>query len=266
VASEPGVGVIGLGRMGWPMGANLAKAKLELTVHDVDAERVAAFAEEHGAKAAAHPTDFAGCEIVLTMLPDGFAVSDAVRTWEGGLLGVLEPGSVILDMSSSSPSGTIELLEDARRHGLDVVDAPVSGGVPRATDATLSIMVGADDEAFAKVEPILQKLGKAIFRTGPVGSGRAYSLDPQTLIQVVNESTGRSFVSDVVFGQHVVPGTYSTGFALGLLAKDAGIAADMASLAGIDAPVLQLAAERWSQALASVGFAVDHSRAHTAWW
>ena len=225
------------------------------------------------------------------MLPDGHAVAEVVRDWEGGLLTVLEPGSTILDMSSSNPRGTIELLEEARRHYLDVVDAPVSGGVPRATDATLSIMVGADDESFAKVESTLRSLGKAIFRTGPVGSGhamkalnnviaatayaavaeaievgRAYSLDPKTLIDVVNESTGRSFTSEVVFGQHVITGTYATGFALGLLAKDAGIAADMASAVGVDAPVMQLVSKRWSEALAGEGFAADHSRAHTAWW
>jgi 3-hydroxyisobutyrate dehydrogenase len=291
VASEPHVGVIGLGRMGWPMAANLRKSGVEVTVFDLDGDRVTAFAEEHGASAARQPSDFAGCAIVLTMLPDGYAVADVVRFWEGGLLDALEPGSTILDMSSSSPSGTIELLEEARTHSLDVVDAPVSGGVPRATDATLSIMVGGDDASFAKVESTLQKLGKSIFRTGPVGSGhamkalnnvlaasayatlaeavevgRAYSLDPKTLVDVVNESTGRSFVSEIVFGQHVVPGTYATGFALGLLAKDAGIAADMASNVEIEAPVLQLVAERWSEALASVGFAADHSRAHTAWW
>jgi 3-hydroxyisobutyrate dehydrogenase len=273
------------------MAANLRKAGVEVTVYDVDEERTAAFAAEHGASAATQPTEFAGCAIVLTMLPDGYAVADVVRSWQGGLLDVLESGSTILDMSSSSPSGTIELYEEARTHGLDVVDAPVSGGVPRATDATLAIMVGADDASFAKVESTLHKLGKSIFRTGPVGSGhamkalnnviaateyaaiaeaievgRAYSLDRKTLIDVVNESTGRSFVSEVVFGQHVVPGTYATGFALGLLAKDAGIAADMASSVDIDAPVLQLVAERWSEALASAGFAADHSRAHTAWW
>jgi len=283
--------VIGLGRMGWPMAANLRRAGVELTVYDLDGDRVAAFAAEHGGSPARQPSDFASCAIVLTMLPDGYAVAEAVRSWEGGLLDVLAPGSTVLDMSSSSPSGTIELFEEARTHDLDVVDAPVSGGVPRATDATLSIMVGADDASFAKVESTLQKLGKSIFRTGPVGSGhamkalnnviaastyaavaeaievgRAYSLDPKTLIDVVNESTGRSFVSEVVFGQHVVPGTYATGFALGLLAKDAGIAADMASNLGIDAPVLELVAERWSEALASAGFAADHSRAHTAWW
>jgi 3-hydroxyisobutyrate dehydrogenase len=291
VAVEGRVGLVGLGAMGWPMSANLVEAGVALTVYDLDADRVAAFAAEHSCAQAARPADFAGVSTVITMLPDGHVVSDVVRGWEGGLLAVLEPGSTILDMSSSSPAGTIELHEEARRHGIDVVDAPVSGGVPRATDGTLSIMVGAGDDAFAKVEPVLQVLGRVIFRTGPVGSGhamkalnnvlaatayaalaeaievgRAYSLDPKTLVEVVNESTGRSFTSDVVFGQNVIPATYSTGFALGLLAKDAGIAADMAVTSEVDAPVLRLVAERWSEALAGVGFAADHSRAHTAWW
>lgn len=291
MSSEPRVGLIGLGKMGWPMAANLVGAGVDLTIYDLDADRVTEFAAAHACAVANHPSDFAGVSILITMLPDGQVVAAVVRDWEGGLLTVLEPGSTIVDMSSSSPHATIELLEEAQRHGLDVVDAPVSGGVPRATDATLSIMVGAGDESFAMVEPTLQKLGKAIFRTGPVGSGHAmkalnnviaatayaalaeaievgrdFSLDPKTLVDVVNESTGRSFTSEVVFGQNVIPGTYATGFALGLLAKDAGIAAEMAEAVGVDAPVLQLVAERWSEALAGAGFTTDHSRAHTAWW
>ena len=291
MSSESRVGLVGLGAMGWPMAANLVKAGIGLTVYDLDADRQGEFAAGQSCELAKRPADFSGVSTLITMLPDGHAVAQVVRDWEGGLLTVLKPGSTILDMSSSNPRGTIELLEEARRHGLDVVDAPVSGGVPRATDATLSIMVGADDESFAKVEPTLRSLGKAIFRTGPVGSGhamkalnnviaatayaavaeaievgRAYSLDPKTLIDVVNESTGRSFTSEVVFGQHVITGTYATGFALGLLAKDAGIAADMASAVDVDAPVMQLVSERWSEALAGAGFAADHSRAHTAWW
>lgn len=291
MSAEPRVGLVGLGAMGWPMAANLVEADVDLTVFDLDAGRVREFAAGHACTIAEHPADFAGVSTLITMLPDGHVVAEVVRNWEGGLLAVLAPGSTILDMSSSSPRGTIELQEEAQRHGLDVVDAPVSGGVPRATDATLSIMVGAGDEAFAKVEPTLRKLGRAIFRTGPVGSGhamkalnnvlaatayaalaeaievgRAYSLDQKTLVDVVNESTGRSFTSEVVFGQNVIPGTYATGFALGLLAKDAGIAAEMAATLDIDTPVLQLVAARWSEALAGVGFGADHSRAHTAWW
>lgn len=291
MSAEVSVGFVGLGAMGWPMAANLVEAGVDLTVYDRDADRQSGFAAGHSCVPAGQPTDFAGVSTLITMLPDGHAVAEIARDWEGGVLRVLEPGSTIVDMSSSSPRETIELLDEARRHGLGVVDAPVSGGVPRATDATLSIMVGADDGSFAKVEPTLRILGKAIFRTGPVGSGhamkalnnviaatayaavaeaievgRAYSLDPKTLIDVVNESTGRSFTSQVVFAEHVITETYSTGFALGLLAKDAGIAAEMASAVEVDAPVLQLVAERWGEALAGAGFAADHSRAHTAWW
>jgi 3-hydroxyisobutyrate dehydrogenase len=277
--------------MGWPMACNLVAAGVDLTVFDLDAERVASFAAEQSSRIGTQPSDFKGVPIVITMLPDGHVVSEVVRNWDGGLLGALEPGSTILDMSSSSPSGTIQLFEEAKGHGVGVVDAPVSGGVPRATDGTLSIMIGADDESFGKVEPVLQIVGKAIFRTGPVGSGhamkalnnvlgatayaalaeaievgKAYSLDPKVLVDVVNESTGRSFSSEVVFGKNVIPGTYATGFTLGLLAKDAGIAADMASTQELDTPVIQLVAERWHEAVSAVGFTADHSRAHTAWW
>jgi 3-hydroxyisobutyrate dehydrogenase len=96
--------------------------------------------------------------------------------------------------------------------------------------------------------------------------GRAYALDPATIVDVINESTGRSFTSEFVYRDHVMPGSYATGFALGLLAKDAGIADNMATTADVRAPVFHLVADRWRQAEDELGFSVDHSRAHAAWW
>jgi 3-hydroxyisobutyrate dehydrogenase len=291
MTADAPVGFVGLGAMGWPMAAHLARAGVDLTVHDADAERRERFAAEHGCSAATGAASFSRAGVVVTMLPDDRAVGQVAREWDGGLLGAMPPGAILVDMSSSNPKATIELAADARGRGLDVVDAPVSGGVPRAESATLSIMAGGEEPSIGAVEPTLRLLGSKIFRTGPVGSGhamkalnnvlgatayavvaeaieigRAYDLDAATIIEVVNESTGRSFTSEIVFGEHVITGTYGTGFALGLLAKDAGIADDMAVTAGVPAPVVHLAAERWQRALAELGHGVDHSRAHAAWW
>jgi 3-hydroxyisobutyrate dehydrogenase len=168
----------------------------------------------------------------------------------------------------------------------------VSGGITRAESGTLSLMVGGqDDEAFAWVRPVLEILGERIFRTGPLGSGHAmkalnnflgaaayttaaealaigheFGLDPRVMLAVFNTSTGRSFNTEVVLKDDVITGRYGTGFALGLLAKDVGIAADLAEAVGVDAPACRLVRSRWAEAAGGLGFAADHSEAHKHWW
>jgi 3-hydroxyisobutyrate dehydrogenase len=286
------VGFVGLGNMGWPMARNLAEAGLALVVRDANAEVQERFASEHGARAASSAADFADAEVVVTMLPDERVVADAVLTWDGGIAAALKPGAVVVDMSSSNPIGTQALAPQLAERGLALVDAPVSGGITRAGDGTLSIMIGADDDAAVqRALPVLEVLGEKLFRTGGSGSGHAmkalnnflggaaytttaealrigahFGLEPGTMLEVINNSTGRSFNSEVVFPQDVVPERYATRFALGLLAKDVGIAASLANAAGVDAPACQLVSERWARALDSLGPAADHSEAHKGWW
>ena len=291
-ARPPRVGFVGLGRMGWPMARNLAAAGHPLTVHDVDPGRLASFAAEHGCDAAAGPGAFAAAGIVVTMLPDDAAVRDAVLERQGGIAPVLAPGSVVVDMSSSSPIATRELGRRLAELGVGLVDSPVSGGVARAEDGTLTLMVGGDDEdAVERVRPVLEVLGEQLFRTGGLGTGHAmkalnnlvggttyavvvealaigerYGLDPRVMIDVLNASTGRSFNTEHVVKDHVLTGTYGTGFALGLLAKDVGIAAALAGAVEVDAPLADLVSGRLAEATAGLGPAVDHSEAHKHWW
>jgi 3-hydroxyisobutyrate dehydrogenase len=96
--------------------------------------------------------------------------------------------------------------------------------------------------------------------------GQHYGLTPSTMVNVFNASTARSFNSEVVFKDHVISGEYATAFALGLITKDVGIAADLARESGVDAPLVQLSSERWAESVAKLGFAADHSEAHKAWW
>jgi 3-hydroxyisobutyrate dehydrogenase len=291
-ASGAAVGFVGLGNMGRRMAANLAKAGFGLVLRDADPAAEGRFIAAHGGTAAASPAAFADTQVVVTMLPDGMAVREAVCGWQGGIAAALRPGAVVLEMSSSSPVGTKQLAADLAPSGIKVVDAPVSGGISRAESGTLSLMVGGqDEEAFELVRPVLEAMGERIFRTGPVGSGHAmkalnnflgatayaagvealavgrqFGLDPQVMLDVVNTSTGRSFNSEVVLKDEVITGRYGTGFALGLLAKDVGIAADLADSLGADAPILRLARSRWADAAAGLGFSADHSEAHKAWW
>jgi 3-hydroxyisobutyrate dehydrogenase len=286
------VGFVGVGNMGKRMAANLVKAGFSLVIRDNDPAAQQRFIAAHGGEPGTAPQSFAAAGVVVTMLPDGAAVREAVLGWEGGIAAVLPPGAVVLDMSSSDPVGTKALAADLAPLGIRLIDAPVSGGISRAGSGTLSLMVGGqDEEAFGRVRPVLETLGERIFRTGPLGSGHAmkalnnflgaaaytaaaealsigheFGLDPRVMLDVVNTSTGRSFNTEVVLKDDVITGRYGTGFALGLLAKDVGIAADLAEAVGVDAPACQLVRRRWADAAAGLGFTADHSEAHKRWW
>jgi 3-hydroxyisobutyrate dehydrogenase len=289
-ANDETVGFVGLGRMGWPMAANLVRAGYELVVRDADRHVEMRFADEYGAAPVRDASAFANAGVVITMLPDGRVVQAAVLG--DGIADAVSAGAVVVDMSSSSPHDTRELGAELGRRSIALIDAPVSGGVPRATDGSLAIMAGADDEAVLdRVLPILEVLGRRVFRTGPVASGHAmkalnnfcaaagyaalaealvlgreFGLAPSTMVEIVNNSTGRSFLSDVVFPDEVLTGRYATGFALGLLAKDVTIAAGIADGSSAGAPLCELVQQRWAEAAEALGPAADHSMAHQEWW
>jgi 3-hydroxyisobutyrate dehydrogenase len=290
--SELTIGFAGLGTMGWPMAANLHAAGFALVVRDIDAATQARFAAGHpGAIAATASGAFAAADIVVTMLPNGAVVAAALLGW--GIAAAAGTGTLVVEMSSSDPSDTLRLAADLRPHGVRVVDSPVSGGVARARTGELSLMVGGTDEDVARAQPVLRVLGDPArqFRTGGLGTGHAmkalnnvigaatycataealavgerFGLDPRTMIDIINASTGRSFTSELVFAPEVLTGRYGTGFALGLMAKDVRIAQNVAAAAATDAPVLALTDERWSKALSEFGPAADQSMAHRAWW
>jgi len=286
------VAFIGIGNMGAPMAGHIAKAGHSLTVYDTDPAKRAAFAAAHGCRAAQGLADLAVAEIVITMLPDGHVVRDVYLAAEqGGLAKHLRRGTLCVDMSSSAPNGTRELGEILQRCGLVFFDAPVSGAVPRAKLATLAIMVGGNDAAaIERAKPVLACMGNKLFETGPLGSGHAlkslnnflaatsfaaaaeallvgkrFGLDPTKMLEVINVSTGRNFMSEVVMQEHVVNGKFATGFALGLLAKDVGIAADLASDIGCDAPLMKFISKRWAEARDAMGGECDNSEAARLW-
>lgn len=284
------VGFVGLGRMGWPMAANLVRAGYRLVVRDVDPERERRFAGEHARVLAGGPDGFAAAEVVVTMLPDGDDVREALLG-DGGLAESLAPGAVVVDMSSSAPLVTRETGTLLAGRGVALLDAPVSGGVPKAEAGTLTIMVGGDDElGVERALPVLQALGERIVRTGVLGSGHAmkalnnvvaaagftatveallvgrrFGLDPEMMVEVLNASTGRNFSTEYTLPSHVLPRTFATGFALGLMAKDAGIAAELADQVGVPSPVAHLVRDRLAAAVAGLGPAVDHSAAVLHW-
>ncbi len=295
--SRETVGFIGLGNMGRPMAANLARAGFEVIGYDADPDAADAFAAATGCRTAATPAALAGAATVaVTMLPTGAIVRQVLLEEEGGALASglgagKSGGGLVVDMSSSEPMGTRALGAALAKRGVALVDAPVSGGVPKAADGTLAIMVGADDESAARrAEPVLRAMGDRLFRAGPLGAGHAakalnnyaaaaaftaaaealivgeaFGLEREALLEIINNSSGRSFNSEVPIRQEVLPRTFATGFRLGLMAKDVAIAADLAEAVEIDAPLSRNMKARWAAAGAALGPDADFTRAVTLW-
>lgn len=285
------IGFIGVGTMGTPMAASLAGKGFAVTLHDATPGRAAQVAGELGCAAAASLAELGACDCIVTMLPDGKVVQEVLtRADDAALRKALSPGTIVIDMSSSEPALTRETGAVLARHGLVLVDAPVSGARTRAAAGTLAIMIGcAPGELLEKIRPVLAAMGNQLFVLGGLGNGHAmkainniiagttmvavaeglalgerFGLDPAAMVDVLNASTGRSFVTELVAKEHVIPDRFATGFALGLLAKDVRIAADLGEQMALDLPVFRLARERFAYARQVEGPASDSSRAFVA--
>jgi 3-hydroxyisobutyrate dehydrogenase len=282
----PEVGFIGLGTMGGRMVAHVARRASRTVVYDADAVRTAAVAAQVGATPATSAADLAGLDVVVTMLPTSAVVRNALLDWDGGVPVHLAPGAVVVDMSSSRPSETVDLGAVLTRSGVALVDAPVSGGVARAQAGTLAVMMGGDDAAADRASEVVGWMSDRIFRTGPLGSGHAakalnnfvagaattacfealtaaerFGIDPATLVDVLDASTGQSFVTSHVLPDDVVGGARASGFALGLYAKDVDIARRLMDELDVDAAVCRAVSGRLDEALEALGD-VDHTRAY----
>lgn len=285
------IGLVGLGNMGKPMARHLIAKGYELAVFDLDRTLAKDFSAQIGATSAASLADLGkASDIVITMLPTGRVVRDVV-TGENGLAEGLGSGGVVIDMSSSEPGGSRALAAELEKLGIDFVDAPVSGGVPGAVDATLTIMVGAKDQAlFDRVRPVLAALGKKIIPTGAVGTGHAmkalnnfiagsnfaaasealilgarFGLDRATMLDIINTSTGRNFASENLLGAQVLTDKYKSGFSLGLLSKDVGIAAALSDELEAGLPTVAQTNAWWQAALEGGNPADDHTTAYRYW-
>ena len=286
------VGFIGIGVMGWPMATNILKAGHDLTVFDIDRDATERFSREVGGRAADSIAEIAGAEVVVTMLPTSRHVRQALtETEDGAFLKAVQPGLIVIDMSSSAPGDTKQLGPILAERGAILIDSPVSGARPRAITGTLALMIGGDDEAaIEKATPVLKCMGDRLFRTGPLGSGHAmkalnnyvaaagmaavceavligqrFGLDGEVMADILNVSTGKNFATENVLKQHVLSGSFSAGFTLGLMTKDVAIAADLGEQVGLDAPVSRLVRDRFVYARDKIGAGKDNSACILAW-
>lgn len=280
------IAFLGLGMMGRPMAARLAGAGFKLRVFDVSQKAVSDFAGAHpqalataSAKAAA-----AGADALITMLPDGKIVRQALFEGRDAAVEGLAAGALVLDMSSSNPVATQALARDLAGRGVALLDAPVSGGVRRAVDGSLSIMVGGAAADLERARPILGAMGKTITLCGPAGAGHAlkalnnylsaaglvamcealvvgeaFGLDPGTMVDVFNTSTGKSNATEVKGRQFVVPRNFVAGFTTSLMAKDLATAGDVARHLKLKMPNLEQAVSYWTAADGKLGTGADHT-------
>ena len=175
------IGFVGLGIMGKPMAKNLLKAGYELVVFDINQEAVAEVVAAGAVKAENAKEVAAKSEAVITMLPNSPHVKTAVLG-ENGVLAGAKPGLILIDMSSIAPLAAQEVAAAVAKHGVDMLDAPVSGGEPKAIDGSLSIMVGGKQEIFDRCVELLSKMGKSVVRCGDIGAGNTTKLANQIIV------------------------------------------------------------------------------------
>lgn len=265
------IAFIGLGNMGGPMAANLLKAGHGLQVFDLSADALRS-AVAAGASAAASAAEAVrGAQVVISMLPASRHV-EGLYLGEAGVLAAIEPGALVIDCSTIAPASAQKVAAAACARGLQMIDAPVSGGTAGAAAGTLTFIVGGEETALERARPVLQAMGKNLFHVGANGAGQvaklcnnmalgvimavtgealalgvAHGLDAKVLSQMMAVSTSRSWATEVcnpwpgVLDNAPASRGYSGGFGNDLMLKDLGLAAEAAMGVGASIPLGELA-------------------------
>jgi 3-hydroxyisobutyrate dehydrogenase len=254
------VAFIGMGTMGAPMALNILKAGHTVTVHNRSREKEKPVAEAGAGRSASPAQAAAGAEIVITCVSDTPDV-EAVVLGESGVIHGAAPGTVVVDMSTVSPSATRRIAAALAEKGVRMLDAPVSGGSEGAQKGTLSIMVGGEAEDLEKARPVLETMGKTITHVGPIGAGQLTKainqivvagtywgvaegiaiglkagLDMQKVVQAVGGGAAGSWAMLNRSG-HMIDNSYPLGFKVQLHRKDLTIALGVARELGVTLPV-----------------------------
>lgn len=265
----------------------LHQAGYLLVVFDTIQEQAAKFVSEHpSATAAENLAAFLGVEAVITMLPNSSSVDSVVlgRGGQPGLVDILSPGTTLIDMSSSEPLRSRALAQRLNERGLYFLDAPVSGGVQRAMDGSLTIMVGGNEAQFHKHHDVFENMGKIITHVGGPGAGHAlkalnnymsavglvaaaevllvgqvFGLDPTVMIDVINNSTGANYTTGHKAKQFMLSGTFDSGFALQLMTKDVRMAIQMGEELGVGTQLGPAVLKIWSAAASALAQSADHT-------
>jgi 3-hydroxyisobutyrate dehydrogenase len=282
------VAFLGLGAIGAPMAAHLARAGHSLTIWNRTMERASGSAAAvAGARVATSAADAVrDVDIVITCLPESADVADLLAAQDSAVLNALRSGMLFVDCTSGDPDTSQRIAADLAARGIGFIDAPVSGGVVGAEAGKLTVMVGGPAELLERARPALESFAGKIVHCGAVGAGHALKavnnallalhiwstaeglaaamkagVAPDVALDVINASSGRSNASMNLFPERVLTGAFPRTFRLALLDKDAGIAAAMARSQKTPAPTLQLAADLMRIAHLELGDDVDHVEA-----
>jgi 2-hydroxy-3-oxopropionate reductase len=282
------IGFIGLGIMGKPMAKNLLKAGYSLVVNDINKEAVAEVVASGATEAASAKEVAQQSDVVITMLPNSPHVQTVVLG-EGGVIEGAKEGLIVVDMSSISPIVSREVAAELAKKGVVMLDAPVSGGEPKAIDGTLAIMVGGPEETFKVVEPILQVMGGSVTLVGEIGSGNTTKLanqimvaaniagmsealvlatkanvDPEKVFKAIRGGLAGSTVLDAK-APLVLEGNFKPGFRIDLHIKDLQNAIDTASSVKTPTPISNSVIEMM-RALSSDGKGSDDHGGLVQWY
>ncbi len=283
--AKPVIGFVGVGNMGWPMAVCLVRAGYSVLVNDSRREVANNFVQQVGGDAPDSLRDLASrSDVVVTVLPTSAIVRTVLEDGDDNVLAGMRPGTVVIEMSSGVPTVTQLLAERVASLGGHLIDAPVSGGVPRARTGQLAIMAGGDAAIIDRVLPVLQAMGPTVLRTGAVGSGQAmkalnnlvstggfligiealligqrFGLDPAVMVDVLNAATGMNNSTQKKFKQFVLSRRFDAGFTMGLLHKDVSIALELGRDTATPAPVSALCKELIASAVAMFGSDADHT-------
>lgn len=283
--SAPVIGFVGLGRMGAPMAGRLAAAGYVLRVADAAPAAVAELVAAHPGVAAVELSSsepLPEVDVLIVMLPDSNVVEAVLEG--GGLASRLRQDALVIDMSSSEPLRTRALRTRLGGRRLRLMDAPVSGGVRGAIAGSLSTMVGADEADLREARPVLEQLASTVIHVGDVGSGHAakalnnlvsattvsvtvealraaseFGIDPAVMTDVLNSSSGRTNTSERKVEAFMLSGRYDSGFTLPLMAKDVGIAVDLARSLGTPTDVSGAVSAQWGRIASRADRDTDHT-------
>ncbi|OCR25084.1 3-hydroxyisobutyrate dehydrogenase [Pseudomonas syringae] len=264
------VGVIGLGNMGGGMAATLASKGFDVSGFDLSSAALIA-AESKGVKPVTNRTALIKqVDVLILSLPKAEHV-EAVCLGADGILAQGNRGLIVVDTTTSTPEASRKVAAALAEKGIGFIDAPVSGGPKGAATGTMSMVIGAEDDDLAKVLPVLEGMSGTRVHVGKCGAGNVAKIannmlaachlistaeavsmavkagvDPEKLMLGLNAGSGRSGATQVMFPTWVLNKTYNSGFTMGLMRKDVGLATDLAASLDLDLPLARIVAQLWA--------------------
>ena len=283
--ANPHIGFIGIGQMGMPMIRNLLQANLSVTGFDLNPQVAEELKSEKYFDMATSAIDLTiKSDVIILMLPDSNIVDRLLWEGEKALAKAMNSKQTLIDMGSSDPVRSRANFDRLAQLGISYIDAPVSGGVKRAKDGSLSIMIGGLAPAVESVQPLFKAMGKTLVHVGAAGAGHAvkalnnyvsasgllavcealvaaetFGIDPHLVNQVFNASTGKNNTTDIKVENFMLSGTFNSGFSLALMRKDLQTALEFMTRMETPNNFAEACTQTWIKAEKALDKGADHT-------